>query len=277
MIIGGTGMLGRPVARRLKDHFKIRLLVRDLEKSRNLLGKGFEYFHGDLFDQNSLDRAMKQCGGVHINLAGEVGQEGTEMIVRMAIKNEIKRITYISGTSVSKETAWFPLEKHKYYAEEAIISSGIPYTIFCPTWFMESLPKFVKDKKVFVFGRQPNLYHFIAAEDYAEMVLVAYQKKEAENKRFIIHGTNGYLFKEALEMYIRINHPTIKSVQVIPYWRAKIISILTRNKKMKQVAEFMEFFEKVGELGNPQEAWEILGKPVISLERWIEMQKKNWV
>lgn len=268
-------MLGRPVARRLKEQFKIRLLVRDLEKSRNLLGKGFEYFQGDLFDQKALDQAMSQCEGVHINLAGEIEETGTEMIVRMAIRKNIQRITFISGTSVCKETTWFPLVKRKYSAEQAIISSGIPYTIFCPTWFMESLPKFIKGDKVFVFGRQPNLYHFIAAEDYAKMVLAAYQKKEAENKRFIIHGIKGYLFKQAMEMYIQKNHSSIKSVTVIPFWKAKIISMLTGNKKMKEIAEFMRFFEKVGELGDPQEAYEILGRPEISLERWIEMQKKN--
>jgi nucleoside-diphosphate-sugar epimerase len=39
LIIGGTGMLGKPVAKRLKSDFNIKLLVRDLEKSRIILGK----------------------------------------------------------------------------------------------------------------------------------------------------------------------------------------------------------------------------------------------
>jgi len=72
---------------------------------------------------------MDNCYGVHINLSGAIEQTGTETIVKMAKRKNIQRITYISGTSVCKDTIWFPLEKRKYYAEQAIISSGIPYTI----------------------------------------------------------------------------------------------------------------------------------------------------
>ncbi len=77
------------------------------------------------------------------------------------------------STSVCRDTICFPLGKRKYYAGQAIIGSGIPHTIFCPTRFMEVLPKYVQKNKAFVFGKQPNLYHFIAADDYARMVSIA--------------------------------------------------------------------------------------------------------
>jgi uncharacterized protein YbjT (DUF2867 family) len=273
LVIGATGMLGEPVAKRLQSNFKIRLLVRDIEKSKNIFGNGYDHIVGDIFNNDSLEKAMDNCYGVHINLSGEIEQIGTEAIVKMAKRKNIQRITYISGTSVCKDTIWFPLEKRKYYAEQAIISSGIPYTIFCPTWFMESLPKYIKSNKAFIFGKQPNLYHFIAAEDYAKMVLTSYQKDEAKNKRFIVHGKEGFLFKQALEIYIREIHPSIKSVSVIPYLIAKLIAVITSKKEMKEVVDLMQFFEKVGELGNPQETYKILGIPEINLEKWIKEQK----
>lgn len=273
LIIGATGMLGEPVAKRLQSNFKIRLLVRNIEKSKNIFGNDYEYFVGDIFNNDSLEKAMDNCYGVHINLSGEIEQTGTEAIVEMAKRKNIQRITYISGTSVCKDTIWFPLEKRKYYAEQAIISSGIPYTIFCPTWFMESLPKYVKGNKAFIFGKQPNLYHFIAAEDYAKMVLTAYQKDEAKNKRFIVHGKEGFLFKQALEMLIREIHPSIKLVSVMPFLMARLVAFLGGKKDMKEVVGLMQFFEKVGEKGNPKETYEILGMPEISLEKWIMKQK----
>jgi len=273
LIIGATGMLGEPVAKRLHSSFKIRLLVRNIEKSKNIFGNDYEYILGDIFNNDSLEKAMDNCYGVHINLSGEIEQTGTEAIVEMAKRKNIQRITYISGTSVCKDTIWFPLEKRKYYAEQAIISSGIPYTIFCPTWFMEGLPKYVKGNKAFVFGKQPNLYHFIAAEDYAKMVLTAYQKDEAKNKRFIVHGKEGFLFKQALEMLIREIHPSIKLVTVMPFLLAKLVAFLGGKKEMKEVVELMQFFEKVGEKGNPKETYEILGLPEISLKKWIMKQK----
>lgn len=266
-------MLGEPVAKRLQSNFKIRLLVRNIEKSKNIFGNDYEYIVGDIFNNDSLEKAMDNCYGVHINLSGEIEQTGTEAIVEMAKRKNIQRITYISGTSVCKDTIWFPLEKRKYYAEQAIISSGIPYTIFCPTWFMESLPKYVKGNKAFIFGKQPNLYHFIAAEDYAKMVLTAYQKDEAKNKRFIVHGKEGFLFKQALEMLIREIHPSIKLVSVMPFLMARLVAFLGGKKEMKEVVDLMQFFEKVGEKGNPKETYEILGMPEISLEKWIMKQK----
>ncbi len=274
LIIGATGILGKPVAKELHSEFNVRLLVRDIGKARDTFGKDYEYVEGDLFDEHSLEKAMIDCYGVHINLSGEIELKGTETVVENAKKTNIQRITYISGTSVTSETIWFPVQKRKYNAEQTIISSGIPYTIFCPTWFMESLPKYVKGNKAFVFGKQPNLYHFIAADDYAKMVLTAYQKDEAKNKRFIVHGKEGFLFKQAIEMYIKEAHSHIKSVSQIPYFFAKLIGSLIKSKKaMKNIAGLMQFFEKTGELGNPEETYKILGEPQISLEMWIEKQK----
>ena len=273
LIIGATGMLGQPVVKSLKTKFKLRLLVRDITIAKKIFGSNFDYIIGDIFDENSLDKAMNNCFGVHINLSGNIEQTGTEKIVVVAKRKNIQRITYISGTSVSKDTLWFPLAKRKYYAEQAIIQSKIPYTIFCPTWFMETLPKYIKGNQAFIFGKQPNQYHFIAASDYANMVLKAYQLDQTKNKRFIIHGKEGYLFKEALETYIKEIHPSIKSVTSMPYFIAKLIAFISRKKEMREAANLMQYFEKVGEKGDPKEAYEILGKPEITLEKWIEMQK----
>lgn len=275
LIIGATGMLGKPVAKELQSVFNIRVLVRDVEKAEKIFNQNnCEFIEGNIFDDNALEKGIKECQGIHINLSGEIEQKAVEFIVTKAKNKGIERITYISGMSVSPETIWFPVQKRKYYAEQAIISNGIPYTIFCPTWFMESLPKYIKVDKAYIFGEQRNPYHFIAAEDYAKMVLTAYQKDEAINKRFIIHGKEGFLFKQAVEMYIKELHPKIKSVTQMPYFFAKLIGNLTGKKEMKDTATLMQFFEKVGELGNPKETYKLLGEPQINLENWIEKRKK---
>ena len=41
-------------------------------------------------------------------------------------------------------------------AEEALRGSGIPHTVFCPTWVMEVLCNFVKaDRAVVIEGKNP--------------------------------------------------------------------------------------------------------------------------
>ncbi len=71
LVVGGTGMLGEQVARQLlRDGFEVRLLARDVERARTLLGPDFEYFAGDVDDCGAIERALKGCAGVHISLRG---------------------------------------------------------------------------------------------------------------------------------------------------------------------------------------------------------------
>jgi len=274
LVIGATGLLGEPVAKRLQhEGYLVRLMVRDVEKALGSFGNSFEIVKGDIFDNESLEKSMDGCSCVHINLSGEIEQVGVEKIAATATKLKLQRITYISGTSVSEENVWIPLIKRKFFAEKAIFNSGITYTIFCPTWFMEILPKYVRGKRAFVFGRQPNAYHFIAAEDYARMVAISYGLEETANKRFIIHGPEGLLFHDAVERYCKTFHPDIKNVTTMPYWLATVIAAVKGTKELKWVSDFMAAFEKIGELGDPTEANSLLGKPKITLQEWLQDRK----
>ncbi|KUO60423.1 hypothetical protein APF79_04505 [bacterium BRH_c32] len=274
LIIGATGMLGESVARRLnEDGFSIRVFTRDIHKARKLFGESFEIVMGEVTESKSIESALDGCCGVHINLSGEIEQVGVEIIASAAIKKNIKRITYISGTSVAEDTAWFPQTKRKLMAEKAIKESGVPYCIFCPTWFMESLPKYVKGSKAFVFGKQPNQYHFLAVEDYSRMVSVSYQRDDVLNKRFFIHGPRGFLFHDALKKYCSVISPEIMKISNMPYWLSKIIAKLGNKEEMKFASELMAFFEQVGEKGDPTEANLLLGAPIIELDEWLNQRK----
>ncbi len=267
-------MLGKPVAQKLKEEFKVRLLVRDPDKAKGLLGEDYDFVPGDLFDEYKLNNALSNVDGVHINLSGENEMEGVKAIVKAANSKNIRRISYISGSNVCEETLWFPIEKRKYDAEQEIIKSSIPYTIFRATWFMESLPLYVRGKRASMVGSNPKPFHFVAANDYANMVLTAYQKQEAANKILYIHGPDGWQFKQALEQYIKEIHPEIKKVGTVPYFVLNMMGILTGNKMLKHVVGLMKFFEKVGELGDPSEANQLLGAPKTTFEEWIEVQKE---
>ncbi len=273
LIIGGTGLLGIPVALKLKESgYIVRILARNVDKARKLFPDEIEIMNGNIYYSGSLKHAMKNCQGVHINLSGEEELIGVRKIVRAAQRSDIERITYISGTSVAQENTWAPVINRKYYAEEAIRESGIDYTIFCPTWFMEVIPKYIRDRKAVVFGKQPDLYHFIASDDYARMVATSYGTDRAINKRFIIHGPEGILFKDAVKKYTEVKHPDISKVINMPYWLATIISIIKQRPEMKAISDWMKAFEKAGELGNPSEADEILGAPEITLEKWLNRE-----
>jgi uncharacterized protein YbjT (DUF2867 family) len=278
LVIGATSLLGKPVAKQLKqDGYKVRLMIRKqkLGMAKPRFGEHFEIVTGDIGDLESLGRALDGCFGVHINLSGEIEQIGVENVSSVARKLKLQRITYISGTSVAEENTWVPLIRRKFFAEKALHDSGVPYSIFCPTWFMEVLPKYIRGNRAIVFGKQPNPYHLIAAADYARMVAASYGLEAAINKRFIIHGPEGILFHEAVKQYCNVFHPEIKKVSTMPYWLATIIASITGQKQMKLASDFMAAFEKIGERGDPSEANDILGAPTIRLEEWLQQERRK--
>lgn len=270
LVIGATGLLGAPVANQLKKSgFGVRLMVRNMEKAAKRFSDGFEIVKGDLIDAKGLESAAENCIGVHINLSGEIEQVGVETIAAAAAKLKLQRITYISGTSVAEANTWVPLIKRKFFAERAIRECGVPYCIFCPTWFMEVLPKYVRGNRAFVFGKQPNPYHLVAADDYARMVAASYRIEGAVNKRFIVHGPEGILFHDAVKRYCQAFHTGIKKVSTMPHWLATLIASTKGPKALKSASDFMAAFEKIGERGDPTEANDLLGAPQISLADWL--------
>jgi uncharacterized protein YbjT (DUF2867 family) len=278
LVIGGTGLLGQPVARHLQEKgFHVRILSRNAEKARSLFSESFEIMEGSITDPASLKTALQGCDGVHISVSGADERPGTELISQLALDFDIGRITYISGATVREENRWFPLIDEKLKGEDAVRKSRVPYTIFCPTWFMDILPNFFRGGKGFTIGKLYHPYHFIAAEDFARMVTNAYLKEEAANKRFFIHGPESMLFMEALEQVRQALYPEVKRISNTPIWMGKLIARFSGNEPMKYAVDLMSYFEKVAEKGDPTEAYQILGMPEITLNQWLKEQVEQKV
>ena len=100
LVVGGTGMLGEPVARRLRaEGHHVRIFTRNPGQAQAKFGADYEVVAGDVEDLPSLESALKGCDGVHINLEGgldpDLERRGTVNIVRAAGNASIHRITYL--------------------------------------------------------------------------------------------------------------------------------------------------------------------------------------
>lgn len=274
LILGGTGMLGAPVTRRLQvDGFEVRLLTRDPEKARTMFDDSYEIVAGDVTDLDSLEQALEGCLGVHISVGGPVDQLSAENVVALAPRLGLERVTYNSGATVFEQNRWFTMTEQKLNAEKAIRDSGLPYTIFCPTWPMEQLPRLAMGGKPLIIGDRPVPYHWFAADDLARMVSNAYQREEAMNQRLVIHGLQAMTMVEAMERYCQAFHPEVESVSMMPIDAAKSMAASTGNDMLMFFAELMAYFDKVGEMGDPAEANQLLGAPTTTLDEWIKKRK----
>lgn len=276
LVLGATGMLGAPVARRLQtDGFQVRILARDPQKAAQQFDDSFEIVTGDISDRASLQNAMRDCHGVHISVGGAVDQLSAEQVAALAPGLGVQHITYISGATVREENGWFPMVQQKLMAEKAIRECGVAYTIFCPTWPMEQLSRFVAAPKVMTIGQQPARLHWFAADDLGRMVAAAYQSEAARNKRLYVHGPQALTMKNALERACAALRPEITEVGMMPVWLAHLIARLTRNDVLKFAAGLMGYFNKAGEGGDPGEANQLLGAPAISLDAWLAHQQEQ--
>lgn len=271
LVIGASGLLAKPVIRHLDNAgHQLRLFSRKVNQS--MFDKEYDLVQGDVFNQGDLTKAMTGCDTVHISLSTMNEALAVRLIVETALKEGIKLISTVSGCTVAEENRWFQMIENKFQSEQTIIKSGIPYMIFRPTWFFESLDLMIRDGKAMLLGKQPNPSHWVAADDLARMVVTAYRKPEAKNKIFFIFGPEPHLMKDLLEKYCRLRYPEIKKVSSVPIWMMKIIATLTGNKELKGVASLFAYFEKVNELGNPDETNAILGKPLTTFENWIHLR-----
>ena len=280
LVVGGTGMLGERVAwQLLRDGFEVRLLARDVERARTLLGPGFEYFAGDVDDSGAIERALEGCAGVHISLRGgsdpdeldRVEHRGTARVAELAARQGVSRLTYLSGMLVA-EDAEIPGDRAKYRAERAIQQSGVPYTIFKPTYFMETLPRHVQGRLAIVLGRQPHPLHMVAASDFARMVSRSFQILEAANRYFFVHGPEAVTIPNALRLYGSLVEPGMRVVSM-PLQLMSVVDALFMRRQLRSTIQLMRVMQRVGERGDPSEANEVLGAPTTTLRQWCEKQR----
>lgn len=279
LVVGGTGMLGRRVAWwLLQDGFIVRLLTRDPERARALLGPDFEYFAGDVGDAAAIERALSSCAGVHVSLSGgsepeeidRVEHRGTARVAELAARRGVLRLTYLSQMLVA-EDAEIPEHRAKFRAEQAIRHSGAPYTIFKPTYFMETLPRHVRGKVAVVMGRQPHPFHMVAADDFARMVSRSFRTPEAANRSLFVHGPEAVTIPEALRLYCSLVEPG-KRVVSVPLWSMSVLDALFMRRQLRGTIQLMGAMQRAGERGDPSEADEVLGAPTTTLHRWCEQQ-----
>ncbi len=274
LVLGAIGMLGIPVVRCLVERgHKVRIMVRNLDNARLMFGNAVEIIPGSALNRNNIQEAMADCDAVHISLPSESELTAMQYVVELLPKNKLKRITYVSATTACEENRWFELADVKMRTEEILQHSGIAYSIFCPTWAMETLCNFIhEDRASVIIGKNPPALHFFAAVDFGRMVAASFEDDRVLGKRLFVHGPQAITLPDALERFINACYPELKTIR-LKLWQAQLIAKLTGREGLTSVTRLIAYFDQVGEMGDPTEANELLGAPSITLEEWIKMPK----
>lgn len=265
-ILGASGLVAQKTIQAFNDAgFELKLFARSVETKY----PNQKVVKGDVFDDNDLEAAIKDSEAIHITL-GKLDEFGAvSRIVKAAERSNIKLISYVSGATVNEENSWFPFIEAKYKSEQLIKASGIPYMIFRPSWFMESLPSMIQDGEAKIMGEQPLKIQWIASEDFGKLVVNGYQNSHSWNREFNVFGPEALTLNDALEKYIKVKHPEISKVTNTPFWSLKKLALDSGSVQLNAIIPLFEFFEKTEEVGSPDTVNSLLGKPSTTLQQWL--------
>ncbi len=273
LVVGATGRLGRPVvARLLADGLAVRALVRDPVKARAMLPRACELAAGDVVeDPSSLDAAMQGAEAVYVNLAAprserhrDVERLGTPRICEAARRAGVRRLSKISFMGVPEAAGLWWQVRHKAESEQAVRESGLEWTIFRPTWFVEALALFRIAGRRLVVPRVPGEpIWWIAAHDYAWQVSVALRSPRGARRTFVVQGPQGVPFAEAVRRFAGACDPPLR-VTSLPGEVLRALAFVSADARYLRDLFAVTFATNTTLAAG--DTWDELGPPTMTIE-----------
>jgi hypothetical protein len=272
-IIGATGMLGQPVTHQfINAGFKVSILVRNAEKAKKLFGTSVQIFKGDLSDIDSIGQFLHGQDQLYLNLSVEPDsgkndfqpeREGLDNILQAIKNSSIKRIAYLSSLvhfyQGQNNFNWWVFDIKKK-AVEKIKSSGVAYSIFYPSMFMECFDKgaYRQGNNIMLAGTSKYKMFLIAGNDYGKQVVNAHLMVSG-NHEYIIQGQEGYIADDAAKFYIDNYHKTKVKIMKMPISIMKFFGMFTN--KFNYGAHIVDALNNYPENFEAEKTWQDLGKP----------------
>lgn len=213
-VTGGTGFVGTNIVRAISGH-PLRLMVRKVAEGDDQ--HGIEHVQADVTDPASLQGTMDGCRIV-VHLVGiieetanatfdSVIRQGTENVLAEAKRAGIGHFVHMSALGAQDDPR-YGYQTAKYRAEQAVINSGIPYTIFRPSvifgpgdGFINTLAGVVKSFPVIpVVGSGETKFQPVQVGDVADAFAKAVNDpEETANKMYELGGDRPYTYVQMLD------------------------------------------------------------------------------
>jgi uncharacterized protein YbjT (DUF2867 family) len=237
LVIGGTGILGREIVRRLHAEGQpVRALVRPTSepvKRQALEQMGAEIATGDLKDPASIAAACRGVTNVISTAsstisrgAGDtidsVDRDGQLTAIRAAKAAGAKHFVLVSFPE--SEIA-FPLQDAKRAAEHALKTSGMTYTIvqtphFWEIWCSPILGFDAQNRKARIFGDGNGRMNWVSLGDVAAVAIRALGSDAARNRTLTFGGPDALtqldivkIFEGAMGTTFELEHVPVEALQ----------------------------------------------------------------
>ena len=227
VVTGANGFVGKNVRKFLYKN-KVRVLgisrknfgkysTETKAQSKNLLEQQLQK---KLKNYNALIHLI----GIGVESSGstfeEINVNLTKNTIKLCKKSGIKKIIYISGLGVSKDSisSYFA---SKYKAEQEIINSGLDYTIFRASYIIgktdhltKSLTKQMKKGTIIIPGSGKYQLQPIFVEDVAKIILESILEKKFSNKILDLVGSRKISFEDFVKLFSKNTKVKFKKISL---------------------------------------------------------------
>ena len=258
-MVGGTGTLGRQIARRaLDDGHQVRCMVRTPRKASFLQEWGCELTRGNLLQPDSLDYALDGVDAV-IDAATSrpddpksiyvTDWDGKVNLLRACERADVKRFVFLSLLGAHRHRS-VPLMDIKACTENFLESSDFDYTILQGAAFMQGvISQFaipvLESQTVWVSG-SPTAIAYMNTQDVARFAVAALDRPETIRNSFPVVGPKAWNSGELVQFCERC---TGKSARVFRMGPAPILAlqaIASFFEPAVNIAERLAFAEVTG-------------------------------
>ena len=225
-ITGANGFVAKNLRKFLsKNHIKVIAIAR----------KTFQKHHTEtaVYSKTLLEKGLqnklRNCDAL-VHLIG-IGKQSfkynfednidlTKNMIKTCKKSGIKKIVYISGLGVTKNSRsdYFI---SKYKAEQEIINSGLNYTIFRPSYIVgkkDYLSKFIlkqiKKGIVIIPGSGKYRLQPIFVEDVAKIIVESIYEKKFSNKILDLVGPEIIKFEDFVRYFVKNKKTRIQKINL---------------------------------------------------------------
>jgi len=204
LVAGANGQLGSVIVRKLAAAgVAVRAVGRNAQKLEALKAPGVETVAVDLMNLAALTEACRGVTQIVSTANNNMGKGATsptkvdltahQNLCAAARNAGVRRILYVSAHGIDQDSP-VDIFRIKWYIEDAIRRSGVPYVILRPTAFMDIwVDQIIADAirrkgSATIFGPGTATANYIAVDDVAEFVVKILAREEVVNQVVEIGG-----------------------------------------------------------------------------------------
>jgi uncharacterized protein YbjT (DUF2867 family) len=229
LVVGGTGTLGRQIARRALDSgHSVRCMVRAPRKAAFLQEWGCELTRGDLLEPDSLayaleeqeaviDAATARAGDRHS--AWEIDWQGKQNLFAACGRANVRRLVFLSLLNAERYPN-VPLMEIKHCTEAWLQASDLEWTVLRCAGFMQGLISqfaipVLESQTVWVSG-SPTPIAYMNTQDVARFAVAALDHPATSRAAFPVVGPRAWTTSEVTQLCERYSGREARVVRIPP-------------------------------------------------------------